>query len=288
MPNHTQRQILRRTVRFSINPDGSMQGENSFAGKPSSIGFSHYYEIQLAIIGSPDPHTGYIIGIQEIDSIVRNHFYPIIANQIRSDASSNPTLLLPELWSIASEQINQRAPHHALSAIKWNLTPYYSIEMNSSDSQSHSNPQSVLLRERFDFSAAHRLDSPNLTAQENIDFFGKCNNPAGHGHNYQLEPCVRIPISTLDSDKNRHFQIEIQQLVNSILLETLDHKFLNTDCPWFDHSQGGVIPSVENIARVCYEKLAPSIAQLGDGVELKSMTTWETEKTSSIYPAEHA
>ena len=32
-----------------------------------------------------------------------------------------------------------------------------------------------------------RLHNPNLTAEENEEIFGKCNNPHGHGHNYSLE-----------------------------------------------------------------------------------------------------
>ncbi len=141
---------------------------------------------------------------------------------------------------------------------------------------------SVLTRERFEFAAAHRLHTDSMSDTQNAQFFGKCNNPNGHGHNYQIEPCVRIPIDLL---KSKSYQHEIQSVVNAVLIEPLDHKFLNTDCPWFDQSANGVIPSIENIARVCYEQLAPEIAQLAKGIELVSMTAWETEKTSSIYPA---
>ena len=43
----------------------------------------------------------------------------------------------------------------------------------------------------FEFSASHRLHSPHLSEAENRALFGKCNNPAGHGHNYVLEVTVR-------------------------------------------------------------------------------------------------
>ena len=35
-----------------------------------------------------------------------------------------------------------------------------------------------------------RLHSPELSDAENLEIFGKCNNPNGHGHNYVLEVMV--------------------------------------------------------------------------------------------------
>jgi hypothetical protein len=35
------------------------------------------------------------------------------------------------------------------------------------------------------FSAAHRLHSPHLSAEENKELYGKCNHHNGHGHNYE-------------------------------------------------------------------------------------------------------
>ncbi|MBD3258459.1 hypothetical protein GF377_08495 [candidate division GN15 bacterium] len=37
------------------------------------------------------------------------------------------------------------------------------------------------------FHAAHRLHGQRLSDQENLDIFGKCNNPEGHGHEYIVE-----------------------------------------------------------------------------------------------------
>ena len=35
------------------------------------------------------------------------------------------------------------------------------------------------------------LHSPVLTDEQNRETFGKCNNPHGHGHNYEVELTVR-------------------------------------------------------------------------------------------------
>ena len=50
------------------------------------------------------------------------------------------------------------------------------------------------LTRRYRFSASHRLNSPGMTAEENLATYGKCNNPHGHGHNYTLEVTVSGPV----------------------------------------------------------------------------------------------
>jgi 6-pyruvoyl-tetrahydropterin synthase len=93
---------------------------------------------------------------------------------------------------------------------------------------------------------------------------------------------MAVPVDALDKLDAQH---ALQQAVNEVLLDELDHKFLNTDCDWFNQQEGGVIPSVENITRVCFEQLAPAIESAGHGLRLVRIQAWETEKTSAIYPA---
>jgi 6-pyruvoyltetrahydropterin/6-carboxytetrahydropterin synthase len=46
------------------------------------------------------------------------------------------------------------------------------------------------LTRRYLFSASHRLHSAEMSMEENLATYGKCNNPHGHGHNYALEVTV--------------------------------------------------------------------------------------------------
>jgi 6-pyruvoyltetrahydropterin/6-carboxytetrahydropterin synthase len=272
MPDQNQQHILERTVRFSINTDGSSLGCNSAAGKPTINTLGRYYEISIAIIGQPDPQTGYLLGIQEIDAIVRNHLIPIISAEIATNPSQHPANLLSKLWDKAQAELKPST--HTLNRLCWHLTPYHSIEMNNP------NTEAILIAQHYEFAAAHRLHTPTLTDQENTDFFGKCNNPSGHGHNYKLKPTIRVPLNLLNTT---NIQLQIEQAVNDTIITPLDHKFLNTDCPAFDQSNEGVIPSVENITKHCYESLDPSISKLG--CTLESITVWETDRTSATYPA---
>ena len=50
------------------------------------------------------------------------------------------------------------------------------------------------LSRRYRFSAFHRLHVDALSAEENRRTFGKCNNPRGHGHNYQVELTLSGPV----------------------------------------------------------------------------------------------
>ena len=49
----------------------------------------------------------------------------------------------------------------------------------------------VRLTRKYAFSASHRLHSSALTSDQNREVYGKCNNPWGHGHNYEVELTVR-------------------------------------------------------------------------------------------------
>lgn len=51
------------------------------------------------------------------------------------------------------------------------------------------------LTRRYLFSASHRLHSAEMSAEENLATYGKCNNPHGHGHNYALEVTVSGPVN---------------------------------------------------------------------------------------------
>ena len=49
----------------------------------------------------------------------------------------------------------------------------------------------MYVSKRARFSASHRLHNPALPDDENRRLFGLCNNPNGHGHDYEVEIVVR-------------------------------------------------------------------------------------------------
>ncbi|MCH7760028.1 6-carboxytetrahydropterin synthase [candidate division TA06 bacterium] len=114
----------------------------------------------------------------------------------------------------------------------------------------------VFLTRRYKFSAAHRLHSETLSEEENRRVYGKCNNPAGHGHNYCLEVTVTGPV---DPETGMCSDVEeLDRVVKESVIEKLDHKHLNFEVEEFD----GRVPTGENIVQVVWEILSKSLPHL--------------------------
>lgn len=262
---------LSRTVRFSINPDARSQGCNGFGGTPAMDGLGRYYELDVTCIGSPAPQTGYLIDIRQIDRAVRSSVIPLLAEACSLAPHTPATLLMPAVMHALADS----ALRPIFAGARWRITPYHSVEME------RARPNTVILRQAFDLAASHRLHSPALSDEENRATFGRCNNPNGHGHNYKVEVAVACALSDTTSPPPAW---RIEELVEQVIIRPFDHKHLNLDTPEFADGSG-VIPSVENIARVFFERLSGPLADALDGVELASVTVWETDRTWCIYPA---
>ena len=81
------------------------------------------------------------------------------------------------------------------------------------------------------FNAAHRLHNPNWSDEKNTSFYGLCNNPNFHGHNYKL--IVKI---TGEVNPDSGYLIDLKKLRDIIrdqVTSRFDHKNLNLDVPDF-------------------------------------------------------
>ena len=107
----------------------------------------------------------------------------------------------------------------------------------------------VYLTRKAEFSASHFYHNPELSAEENLRVFGKCNNPNGHGHNYTLEVTVKGQV-----DQRSGFVVDLKQLKEIMLqevIDVLDHRFLNKEIPEFKE----LIPTTENLAISIWNRL---------------------------------
>lgn len=77
---------------------------------------------------------------------------------------------------------------------------------------------------------------------------------------------------------------QLERLVDDEVIRPFDHKNLNVDTREF--GAGGLNPTVENIAMVCYQRLAAAVATSWPECRVRHVTVWETDRTSSTYPAE--
>lgn len=126
---------------------------------------------------------------------------------------------------------------------------------------------------RVHFCAGHRLHNPAWDDERNRATYGLCNNPNGHGHNYDLEVTVEGPV-----DPGTGYVMDLKrlkELLGSTVIVDLDHANLNVDVPWL----AGVIPTTENLAVAIWRRLE---GRLGT-VSLVSVRLWETERNLVEY-----
>jgi 6-pyruvoyltetrahydropterin/6-carboxytetrahydropterin synthase len=255
---------LTRTIRFAVGTAPDARGVNGFAGDPHVQGLDRHYELRVSCRGNVDAISGYLIDIKAIDRAVRDRVVPLFSRAIA--ANTFPAAVLAQ----ATDAL--RTLPAPLLAVRLFLTPYHSVEIAAMD------PSTVLLRQRFDFSAAHRLHSPSLSDDDNRRLYGKCNNPRGHGHNYVVEPAVRCKPDSLSL-------ADLEAITDRIIIQPFDHKHLNEDTDEFNVAKGGLLPSVENIAQVFFTRLAPALAQHPSKPTLERITVWETDRTCATYPS---
>jgi 6-pyruvoyltetrahydropterin/6-carboxytetrahydropterin synthase len=105
------------------------------------------------------------------------------------------------------------------------------------------------LTRRYHFSASHRLHSQELSAQANHDLYGKCNNPYGHGHNYEVEVTVSGPI---DPPTGRVVDLkDLDTLVKGQVTGPFDHRNLNEEVEEFQQ----LVPTTENLGMIINQRL---------------------------------
>lgn len=135
----------------------------------------------------------------------------------------------------------------------------------------------MIVTAKLDFAAAHRLNNPARDAAWNRDMYDKCDNPAGHGHNYIIEVSVRgsvNPETGMVIDLKR-----LKEIVRDRVINHVDHKHLNEDVAFLR----GVIPTAENLAMAFWEQLEPAIDQGG----LHEIVLHETGRNSVSFKGKH-
>ncbi len=134
----------------------------------------------------------------------------------------------------------------------------------------------VYITRKENFSASHRLHNPSWPDDKNWEIYGKCNNPNGHGHNYDLEVTVAgVP------PEETGMVIDLKKLSNIInqeIIDRVDHKHLNHDVDFLK----GIIPTAENMA-VAFWKILEKALPAG---KLYSVRLFESNNNFVEYRGE--
>lgn len=133
----------------------------------------------------------------------------------------------------------------------------------------------IYLTRRERFSSAHRMFRPDWTDEENLAVFGKCSNPAWHGHNYILWVTVKG-----EPSPETGFVMNMTKLKEIILdkvISKLDHRNINTEVGFMK----GMIATTENLAVAVWKELNAAIAK--EGAMLHCVKIEETENNTVEY-----
>ncbi len=263
---------LTREVRFAVNTadDRELAGpaSNSFGGFPTLVGAGQFFTLQVTLAGGLHADSQYLLNIKDVDRVVRERAVPAIRDALRAGRFGGGAGVTRDLFDLLRDAWPGAAAAAAVDSLRLSLTPTLGYAVLARE-----HPM-VRLSQRFEFSASHRLHNPSLSPDENARLFGKCNNPQGHGHNYEVQVTLAgrpdgngllIPVPTFE------------RIVAAAVIDRFDHKNLNAEVEEFRR----LIPTVENIAMVIFRLLKPKLTDAG--AQLASVTVWETPKTWCEY-----
>jgi 6-pyruvoyltetrahydropterin/6-carboxytetrahydropterin synthase len=139
----------------------------------------------------------------------------------------------------------------------------------------------ISLTRKYAFSASHRLHVDSYSDKKNDHIFGKCNNPFGHGHNYEIYVTARGPVDTdtgmaLDPRK-------LDSLVERHVISAFHHKNMNTDVPAFR----SIVPTTENVGLEISRRLRENWSEEfpGEWPTFEKVRIYETDRNIFEVPA---
>lgn len=233
----------------------------------------HEYALEVAWRGPVSPQDGMIINLIEIKPILATAVSYLenrhLNREVPAFQSQVPTVenVARFLWEALAPNVSSAT----LTRLKLEQSRRTRVEIKAGSTPVGSTPVFTMKVARsYEFAAAHRLHLPSLSEAANWERFDKCSNPAGHGHNFQLEVWVE---GTPDPDSGYIINpTHLDSIVNDEVYARFDHKHLNEDCPEFSD----LVPTSENLARVIFDLL--TLRLQSEGYQLARVGLRETQK----------
>lgn len=247
--------VIHRKAEFSAShrywlPElNEEENLNKFGACSYFPGHGHNYVLYVSLAGELDQY-GMVQNLSNVKKVIKQE----VTNQLNygylNHIWTEFEQTLPTTENIARVIWHRLAPHLPLTNIKLYEHPELWTDYQG-------NLMEATLTIKTHFSAAHRLALSTLSYEDNVEIYGKCARPNGHGHNYHLEVSVT---GNIDSRTGMLVDLgELQKVVDDYVVEPFDHTFLNKDIPYFAQT----VPTAENIALHIANLLSNPIAELG-------------------------
>jgi 6-pyruvoyltetrahydropterin/6-carboxytetrahydropterin synthase len=247
--------VINRRAKFSAShrywlPELS-EAENAAQFGPciNFPGHGHNYTLYVSMLGELDK-DGMVLNLSDVKHVIKHEVTGQLDFSYLNEVWDDFKQTLPTTENLARVIWNRLSPHLPVVDIKL-------IENENLWAEYQGNAMEAYLTVSTHFSAAHRLAHYDLSFEENSAIYGKCARINGHGHNYHLDITVKgeiHPRTGMVVDL-----VALQNTIDSLIVEPMDHTFLNKDVPYFER----VVPTAENIAAYIMRTLCGPIAQLG-------------------------
>lgn len=251
--------------RYWLESASEDENHKLFGRYASRFNHGHNYVLDVTVEGAVDPSTGMVVNIKRVDDALQERIVDRLDGKSLNDEveelDGKQTCLenlLGFLWSDLAHP-GALPPEARLVALRLEETPSFYGETDMS---------STTLTRVYEFAASHRLHLATESEERNFELFGKCTNPAGHGHNYGLEVTVSgtpdprtgmiAPLDALDAK------------VHELVVDRYDHKNLNCDLPEFE----GRATTSETVAGEIFNRLDGKLP-----AKLERVRLWETPRS---------
>ena len=217
----------------------------------SPYNHGHNYVLDVEVSGTVNPQNGMVVNIKVIDDIIRQRVVALFDNKSINDQvegfDTKESCIENLLLFIADKLSGDALPSECtLTGLRLEEMPLFYGSLTPQTNM-------LTLTRVYEFAASHRLHVPDISHDENIALFGKCNNLNGHGHNYVLEVTV-----TGEPDPTTGMLCNITELddkVKETILDRYDHKNLNEDLPEY----AGVTTTSEVVAQKIFDSLIGAV-----------------------------
>ena len=250
----TRRACFSSSHRYWL-PEKSPEENLDLFGKCSlAPGHGHNYELIVSMGGELDAN-GMVLNLSDVKNSIRNKVTGLLdfrfLNEVwpefdvTKDKGILPTTeaLVSVIWNRLKNDLPLTSLRLYESPILW--ADYYGKKMEA------------LLTVQTHFNAAHRLAKDEISLTENKKIYGKCARINGHGHNYFLDVTVR---GEIDPRTGMICDLpSLQTIIDDLIVEQLDHTFLNKDIEYFKTC----VPTCENIALYISDILSVPIKNIG-------------------------